>query len=189
VRRRFIADVGVLYSHHDQAELQPDAELVWRHDAVIEAAMERGPALPVRFGTTLPDTEALVSALEPAAPRLRRQLEHVRGCVELAVRVGLPTPTRETPRDGREYVQLRLSDHRTIRTAAEQTLVPLDELAVCSRHATGDAATLKASYLVREDDVRRFADAVRALGDRHGEFSLSCTGPWPPYSFVGKEAA
>jgi hypothetical protein len=46
-----------------------------------------------------------------------------------------------------------------------------------------------ASYLVPSDGVERFAEQVRVVADRHPELWLSCTGPWPPYSFVELEVA
>jgi Gas vesicle synthesis protein GvpL/GvpF len=189
VRVRGVGGVAALYSEHEQPWLAPDPAALWRHDQVIEAAMERGAVLPVRFGTTFADTDALESALVPQAPRFARQLERVRGCVELAVRVGLPPSVPEVPRGGRDYVELRLKDNRARAQAAERTLVPLNELAVRSWHATEGAETLKASYLVRAHQVDRFAEEVRELQERNDELSLSCTGPWPPYSFVDEGAA
>lgn len=41
------------------------------------------------------------------------------------------------------------------------------------------------AYLVDADAVTAFADRVRALQAEHPGADLSCTGPWPPYSFVG----
>ena len=46
-----------------------------------------------------------------------------------------------------------------------------------------------ASYLVPTDGVERFAEQVRTVADRHPELWLSCTGPWPPYSFVELQVA
>ncbi len=84
------AEVGGLYSEHDGAKFDPTPDALWHHDEIIEAAMAQGPVLPARFGTTFADASALRAALGRDGARLQRQLERVRGCVELAVRVAAP---------------------------------------------------------------------------------------------------
>lgn len=184
-------EVAGLYSEHERAAFEPDAATLWRHDEVVEAAMADGAVLPARFGTTFADPSALSDVLERDQPQLRRALDRVRGCVELAVRVSAPAPPTDDPHGGREYVEARLARRRELGALTARTLVPLSEHAVSSRHSgpTGDSSTLTASYLVRTGEVRRFAEQVRQLADRHEELSVSCTGPWPPYSFVGGEPA
>ncbi|MEA2125464.1 MAG: Gas vesicle synthesis protein GvpL/GvpF, partial [Solirubrobacteraceae bacterium] len=60
---------------------------------------------------------------------------------------------------------------------------PLAELAraSCTRSEPG---LLAAAYLVPAADVRPFTDRVATIRDAHPELDFSCTGPWPPYSFV-----
>jgi hypothetical protein len=43
---------------------------------------------------------------------------------------------------------------------------------------------LNGAYLVDAGHGARFADAVKALADRHRAIRLELTGPWPPYSFA-----
>jgi Gas vesicle synthesis protein GvpL/GvpF len=181
--------VSALVSRHERSEFEPDPEAAWRHDRVVERAMQDGPVLPARFASTFADADALLDALRRQQAELRGALESVRGCVELAVRVGLPPSEDSSPGDGREYVAAKLLRSQESRVAAEQTLEPLAEHAVRTQRGTraGDSRTLTASYLVRADEVPRFAERVRELAQAHGELSLSCTGPWAPYSFVGNE--
>ncbi len=182
--------VAALISRHDGRTFEPDPETLWRHDEIVERAMSNGTVLPARFASTFADTDALLEALAREEAELRRALDEVRGCVELAVRVSLPSSDRSTPRDGREYVASKLLGQQETRFVAEQALEPLAEHAVRSHRGAlaGDSSTLSASYLVRADEVPRFAERVRQLAQDHSELSLSCTGPWPPYSFVGQEA-
>ncbi|MBV8431149.1 MAG: GvpL/GvpF family gas vesicle protein, partial [Solirubrobacterales bacterium] len=113
----------------------------------------------------------------------------VRGCVELAVRVSLPPVDTPGSRDGAAYVRARLAREQNSRAAVDRTLEPLAEHALLTHRRIGSAesSNLTASYLVPAADVGRFADRVRDLAREHAELSLSCTGPWPPYSFVGEE--
>jgi Gas vesicle synthesis protein GvpL/GvpF len=46
-----------------------------------------------------------------------------------------------------------------------------------------------ASYLLPSDRVGVFTAEVEQLQQRHPQLSLTCTGPWPPYSFVSEEQA
>ena len=181
--------VAGLVSSHERARFDPDPAALWSHDRVLERAMQHGPVLPARFGSTFTDARKLINLLEHEGGRLRRQLERVRGCVELAVRLSLPAAEHPPPQTGREYVDARLDRENESRTAIEHALRPLAEHAVLSqRDAPREGnATVKASYLVPAAEVDRFAEEVRELARQHSELTLSCTGPWPPYSFVGGE--
>lgn len=184
--------VAALYSTHQQLDPRPQPEQLWRHEQVVEAAMKSGPALPARFGTIFADDQALRGALERDGDHLRRQLERMRGCVELAVRVGLPNGHEPTPRDGRAYVEAKLNQQRRQQAIVNQTLAPLAELAVGARSRAdtpSEREEVCASYLVRSDWVERFAEEVKRLAADNPELWLSCTGPWPPYSFVELEEA
>ncbi len=181
-----LARVAAIISYHELGHLPAEPQTLWRHDRVVEAAMSLAPVLPARFGTTFADCDALAAALAPIQERLALQLDRVRGCVELAVRVSLPTPPAATPQTGSDYLQAKLALARERAAAAERTLRPLEQHAVRAHSGASstDTATLTASYLVAAGDVERFADQVRRLASRHSDLSLSCTGPWPPYSFV-----
>jgi gas vesicle protein GvpL/GvpF len=178
-----------LYSRHERGRFDPAPAALWSHDRMVEAAMRNGAVLPARFGTTFGDVEALGAVLAAEHDRLSGQLEDVRGCVELAVRVSLPPSSIPRPRNGREYVSARLTRDRASRAAAERTLVPLQAHALRSHRPsqTSERGELTASYLVRAEAVEGFADQVKVLAQRHSELAVSCTGPWPPYSFVGGE--
>jgi hypothetical protein len=185
------ARVAALYSTHQSVEPSPQPDSLLRHEQVVEAAMRQGPTLPARFGTTFASDDSLLSAVERAGDHLRQALQRVRGCVELAVRVGLPEQRHTAPRNGRGYLEAKLADQREVEAISAATLAPLSELAVCARREANRSAgnVLCASYLVRADRVDRFANEVRLLDDRHPELWLSCTGPWPPYSFAQLEDA
>lgn len=186
-------EVAGLYSIHERLDPRPEPEALWRHQQVIEAAMQVGPALPVRFGTTFERGDALIASLQRRGADLRGQLDRVKGCVELAVRVGLaqPGPGERIPEDGRGYLEARLARRRRERAIVDDTLAPLRELAVGERHGDGRAETeiVRASYLVPSDEVERFSAEATLLAERNPEIWLSCTGPWPPYSFATSEAA
>lgn len=183
--------VAAIYSGHDRLDPSPQPETLWRHEQVVEAAMEAGPALPARFGTTFSDEQALGGALERDAPRLREQLERLRGCVELAVRVGLPEAPETHPANGRAYVEAKLAQQHRYEGVARDALAPLGELAMSARTqpSRSGGEEVCASYLIPRASVDRFVEEVRALVTEQPDLALSLTGPWPPYSFVELEPA
>jgi Gas vesicle synthesis protein GvpL/GvpF len=183
------AHVAALYSTHRSIERRPQPDALVRHEQVVEAAMRQGPTLPARFGTTFVSDDALRAAVDRAGDRLGSQLQRVRGCVELAVRVGFHLDPDPAPRDGRGYLEARLAERRELDAVFADSLAPLARLAVRTRRSErrSDGSFVRASYLVHDDLVERFAGEVRRLADRHPDLWLSCTGPWPPYSFVELE--
>ena len=46
------------------------------------------------------------------------------------------------------------------------------------------SAGYRVSCLVERDRVPAFADALERFRGNHPRFDVTCTGPWPPYSFV-----
>ena len=66
-------------SYADQAELTPTPERVLRHEAVIEALRQCGPALPVRFGTVT----ARASAHEDIRRLLAKRCQEFQGLLDL----------------------------------------------------------------------------------------------------------
>ena len=174
--------------HSDDAELMPTPAALWEHEAVVDELLATGAVLPLRFGTTLRDADAVRDLLHRERRRFRTLLDRVRGHVELAVRVALPESDGETPGDGAGYLRARVASQREREAAAQLVLAPLDRLATASSHRPDRAAVLRASYLVRPAEVERFAAALRGLQDAYPHLTVSCTGPWAPYSFA-EEAA
>jgi hypothetical protein len=178
-----------IYSEHAELDLTPTEGLLWTHDAVVAQLLRRGPVLPLRFGTGMPDVAALRSVLRRNGADFLLQLEWVRGRVELAVQLGLPAGDGDRQAsDGRSYMRSKLAALRAGDEAAERVLVPLAGLAAATALSRpGPEPVVKASYLVAAGEVERFATAVQRLQERNPELSLSCTGPWAPYSFVDGE--
>jgi Gas vesicle synthesis protein GvpL/GvpF len=182
-----LGGVCAAYSEHDRLDLAPTSDALWQHDQVVEHLMASASTLPVRFGTTFADLDGLLAATTPKLAAVRERLEQVRGCVELAVRVEVPATGGEPPRSGRAYLESRLEHAHRREATARAALAPLEKLAVRARELRrARPGIISASFLVRARDVDSFATEVRSL-QRRGERRLSCTGPWPPYSFADLE--
>ncbi|MDT0614951.1 GvpL/GvpF family gas vesicle protein [Streptomyces lancefieldiae] len=194
------------------ARLRPRRRDLLAHQAVLDELAEQGPLLPMRFAVLSPAPDALLAQLRSDADHLVRQLNGVRGCVELNVKGevlpgrfadlvrrdeslrALALRTRRRP-DYEANVRLgeaiALAVRREARRAAREVLDHLTPIALRTvRGPTDDDQVLSASFLLRSADERRFRRAVTArardCGDR---LALSVTGPLPCYSFVDPRPA
>ncbi len=169
------------------------------HAAVVAAVAERGPTLPVRFGTDHPDRDSLRTSVAASADALVAALERVRNGVEFVLRpVAPPVPAVEPAAStasssgaggGRAYLEQRLADEQAARTAHERevrrlqdaTAAGLEDRAMAIAERTGRFGPERC-FLVSRDDAEGFAAAaVAALADHEG---IALGGPWPPYTFA-----
>jgi hypothetical protein len=93
----------------------------------------------------------------------------------------------EGPGGGREYVRAKLELRNRAEAAGAALHAPLAALAVAERRLPGRAPgeLLRASYLVERPAVAEFREEAQRLQRRNRDAAVLCTGPWPPYSFVG----
>ena len=180
--------------------LTPEALL--RHERIVEVLMEDRDLLPVRYGTRFPDEPAVTHALEERRDELTAALDSVRGAVELAVRV-LAQPgagaavSHEQSRarqltpagaagEGTAYLRARMHDTAAESEAAARVHDPLRAIARDHRLLTPALRheLMRAAYLVDANSVDRFSDTVARLQRGQPSLLVTCTGPWPAYSFA-----
>jgi gas vesicle protein GvpL/GvpF len=190
-----VGGISAIASEHEHAP-QSGVEELWRHEEVVERLTERSAVLPMRFGASTASEEELEAILRARSEEFRTLLDAVRGAVELSVRVAVAAPPAEdvrcsaggdpaTPRTGTEYLRARGRALSGREEAEAQYHEPLDALSRNSRIASArlGSGEFKAAYLVDASRVGAFTRLVAELG-QEGEAVVSCTGPWPPYSFV-----
>jgi len=153
------------------ADAQHTPDALWRHEELLERLMEDRGLLPVRYGTVVPDEEAVLRALDERRDELAAGLERVRGAVELALRV-------QEHDAGAGFTERAASAGAARRL--HEALAPLAREAVVQP----SRELLRAAYLVDRDAVGAFAARVRELDAAHPELALVCTGPWAPFSFA-----
>ena len=200
---RTLSDVAIVYSEVTGSRVEPSAENLWQHEAVVEAVMRRCPALlPVRFGMTFRDEGALDETIARHAAVLATGLDRVRGCVEMGVRV-MSRQAREpeatspnlAPADqsGRAYMLARLEDERRRRASQSRAEAVGDALDAALSPLARDHARrllpapqvlLTAAYLLPRDASESFTSRARSLAGEHPDVRIVCTGPWPPYHFA-----
>ncbi|MBW3619313.1 MAG: GvpL/GvpF family gas vesicle protein [Actinobacteria bacterium] len=181
------------------------ADVARAHDAILAALAAEGPVLPLRLGTLLPDDAAVTAVLAANTVELTDELDRVAGHHEWAVTVHrIDTPAAATaevpeagPVSGRAYLEARLAQlgaraHRRdararladeLHAALATTAVDADRV---STRPLEDVAPplLHGVYLVTDDALPRFDEAVEALRADHPEAVIDVSGPWPPYHFT-----
>jgi len=173
---------GALAAVISTLEEPPTAEApaLLAHEGVVEAVMAAQPVLPVQFGMTFAEEAEVTALLERRQDAFGELLREVRGCVELSVRVRWSPPEPAAAESGRDYLQ----DRRHERRRADVVHQPLAALARSST-SRSEPGLLAAAYLVPAADVGPFTGRLETIRDEHPDLDFSCTGPWPPYSFVG----
>ena len=190
--------IAVVLSPLDGGNVVATEANLWSHERVIEKAMEETTAIPLRFGTMADEWARVRRQLSERYRSLTARLAHLAGKVEFAVR--LPSDAAEEPPvhseasetcrgPGTAYLRSLAQTHdgwsRPIGAALKRSL---ESWAVASalwpQHPS--AAELRASFLVERSKVDSFLDAAAAFRAGNPAPGLSCTGPWPPYSFANE---
>lgn len=212
-------ELGAVVSRIDAAEVNSitsaaNAENLVRHETVVEAVHRQSPALPVRFGTVLPDGEAVARALAAHHEALREDLRQIGDKIELGVTVlwRLTAERSSAPssalhaggrrsqdeaaapaRPGLEYLRARQSEYRQVESARERAQALARELDtavhpyVLAGHRSASPSerlALRAVYLLERERAGAVESACAAVRQRHQEVQVLVSGPWPPYSFV-----
>lgn len=172
---------------------------VVRHDDVLVRLAQQQAVLPLRFGTVLPDDDAVDELLADANGSLARRLAHIEAAAEWVVAVAVradtdadPTASADPPdlTPGHAYFARR-------RAAAEAVHAARDRAIDAARALAEEMATIarglvpldlrdrdevaRGAYLVPHDAVDRLHDLV-ACARTHAEVDLD--GPLPAYRFA-----
>ena len=201
-------DIAAVVSACDGAAPSASADEVWRHEAVVESLMSDCTVVPMRFGTLAPSRQHVGDILCQKYRALAEDIERVRGHVEIGMRF-LTTIDVDAGADrppacngfqlsgtgpGSAYLRERVAKERHSRERRRGKLRLVrgvyDRLAIHaheSRFDEGgdDRRGIAAAFLVPRNRIAAFREIVGAVADANPGVALLCTGPWPPYSFVG----
>lgn len=199
----------------DKAAVEINEQAILHHEAVIEFALEQQTVLPVRFGTVLPNVQAVEEALKRYYSRLEILLRELAGKVEMGIRVLAPGRTTneeskptiepgETPSaqsalppgklSGREFLLQKYQDHlrsKQVQLADQDVLEKVHSVVSPLsvkwqlNKNPSPALLLSAVYLVNNGNIGDFQEKCRILMEQHPEYKILFSGPWPPYNFSG----
>ena len=185
------------------------------HQAVVNSVMRTCDILPTRLGTVLPGPQSVIEdLLEKRRAEMEQLLEHVRGRVELGLKVSwtdLQRVFQEVVAGDRDLRALRdrmarhpgsatyearidLGDRAAKVLAAKRTQEADELVAALEPQVAGvrrndpisELMVLNAAFLVERGRTEAFDALVRELdGASGGRLGFMLAGPLPPYNFVG----
>jgi hypothetical protein len=202
-------DIAAVVSAYDGAAPSQGADEVWRHETVIESLMRDCTVVPMRFGTLAPSHRHVEDILCRTYRALTEDLARVRGQVEIGLRcASMVTEDAEDaecdcrpadhalmgPGPGSVYLRARVAKERHSRERQSSKLRLLrdvyDKLASHAHDSRlddrpEDRHGIAAAFLLPRDRMTAFQEIVSGVAAANPDLALLCTGPWPPYSFVG----
>jgi Gas vesicle synthesis protein GvpL/GvpF len=190
-------DVAAIVSEHaEPLDADPVEDALWTHEGVLEALLEAGSVLPVRFGVRFAALQAVRATVQPRSSELANALRYVRGRVEVGVRLFARDDPREPRADmaiggagpGARYLAKRLDERREASRRLETVRMRLGPLAIAerSRLLPRQGSLAAAAFLVERSRLEHFRVEAQVLEHELRDVALVCTGPWPPYNFVGE---
>lgn len=186
------------------------------HGRVLDAVAAAGAVIPVRFGSVLEDSSALVSkVLEPGCQRYEEMLAELDGQAQFVVSVRydeervlsevvaespqiaeLRARTRELPAESTYRERIRLGElvagavEAKRDTDARAVLAVLEPLATASRlrQGAGLDQLVDVAFLVEDGRRAAFDQAAEELAaELAGRAQVRLVGPTAPYDFVSAE--
>lgn len=199
--------IGAVVSEFGEEMVALERENVFRHERVVEGVLRYVTPLPFRFGT-LVAAERLENYIESNRAQLIRNLERVRGSVEMSVKViwdaqgarneGLKAEGSDLKHDplasgkGAAYLEAKRREILGDRVLKERA----EELAAWLTGRIGGAAkeqkvelrpleslVIRASYLVERGLLGDYRQRVEEAVRERASLRFLTSGPWPPYSF------
>jgi hypothetical protein len=188
-------------------------EAVTSHSYVLQRALGRGPVLPTRFGTVVPDAETLKrEVLAARRGELKARLDELAGKAEFRLKVSYreepmlrsilahdprlrrsAEAVRGLPAEASHFQRVGLGERITLAVQArrdadaQQLLSTLEPLAVGVEVGAlqRPEMTLNASFLVSDEMRDQFDKTVEQLAsERTDLMEFKLIGPLPAHSFV-----
>lgn len=209
VTRLEMAGLSVFVSGDAPARIRPERRHLAAHQHVLRQLMNTATILPVGFGMIVPSPARLAAMIEGEAMVLASELQRVRGCVEMSLRVSWDVPNIFAHLVERDPA-LRAARDQMLASGSHQSKVALGELfertidAQRSEHAerviqqlTPCAAEITSDRPKSEHEIVRLAALVdrarlaefeKIINDLAGTcdatYRFDYGGPWAPHSFV-----
>ena len=202
VRLLKIDDFGVLVSDGEPNAFPLTKESAIAHAAVVGSVLNKTTSLPFRFGTIISEQQ-LRHYVTTYKPALEKSFAHVRGCVEMDLKIirqiakTEQQPEREEQSPGTAFLEKKrreiLGDERQSTLKAELSNVLRKELGDLIRDEqiavrpskTADLAAV--SHLVERANIQRYQEKVQEIRNNRPDLKIRLSGPWPPYSFANIE--
>lgn len=206
------AGIAAVVSEFDGQQIAITRESVLAHDRVVRHVLGETTPLPFRFRTVIGEGE-LESYLSSHQAALKAQLERVRGCVEMSVKViwnvaavreDVARPSgaqgtaddeamRPTQGSGTAFLVAKRREilgEELLKARAQGIAVWLAERlgdAVREAQVSVEPArslVISAAHLVEKARLAEYREALKGARSERGELHFLTSGAWPPYSFT-----
>jgi hypothetical protein len=201
VRLLQIDELAVLVTDFNADTIAVTRENALDHAAVVRSVLDRTTPLPFRFGTLVTEQQ-LRSYISARKPALQTRFAHVRGCVEMSVKVirelsdEIKTQSRDEITTGTSF----LEEKRREILGSEQKTAEAREIETWLHEQVGglirdeqvtirpsEKLVLAAAHLVDRHKIAQYKDNTAAARKNRPELHFLFSGPWPPYSFANIE--
>ena len=209
-----VDEITAVVSDTTRAGLITDSTNAIAFAGVIEALSQEFTLLPMRFGSLMESTGAILKMLERNYPDVQQNLQQVEGAFEFGLKVfcdseklradlmekseiGTKTTVLSTPEVKnsvyRDWVNKKLKEHRLeelLLTHVDSVVAAITEHlfrmnAVCKfKKMLTETTIIDALFLLKKDMKTELMQAVGNLQKQYPGLNFVMTGPWPPYNFV-----
>ncbi len=201
VRSLQIDELAVLVTDFNADTVAVTRENALDHAAVVRSVLDLTTPLPFRFGTLVTEQQ-LRSYISARKPALQTRFAHVRGCVEMSVKIIREvsdedkTEVRDEITSGTSFLEEKRREllgtkQKTIEASKIETWLreQVDGL-VRDEQVTmrpSEKLVLAAAHLVERDKIPQYREKMTAARKNRRELHFLFSGPWPPYSFANIE--
>jgi hypothetical protein len=201
VRSLQIDELAVLVTDFNADTVAVTRENALDHAAVVRSVLDRTTPLPFRFGTLVTEQQ-LRSYISARKPALQTRFAHVRGCVEMSVKIirELSDEDKTQVRDEITSGTSFLEEKRRELLGSEQKTAEASEIStwlhdhvdalIRDEQVTmrpSEKLVLAAAHLVERDRIPQYREKITAARKNRPQLHFLFSGPWPPYSFANIE--
>lgn len=171
-----------------------------RHQRAVAELASKLEILPARFGTVFLSEESLRDHVKREKKSIDSVFKRIAGAVEWGVKVFRVTQATKAAAveatSGTDYLKRKAQS--VMPRAKEEDPALLDFVRALAEVSVENAPGGKASsgqpslvwhgaFLVRRKDQKKFDTVLRShTAHLSDAYRVECSGPWPPYSFVGQ---
>jgi hypothetical protein len=207
-------EISVIVSDIKRTDLIADRSNAIEYAGVIETLAQQFTLLPVRFGSVMESTDAIIKMLGRNYHEIQQNLQKVENKVEFGLKVfcdseklmaelrakseaDTKTPAKPAPEIKnsvyRDWVNNKLKEHRLeelLLTYVDSVIAEitgyLTRLNTVNKFKKMATVTniIDAVFLLEKDKKDGLINAVKDFQNRYAGLHLMLTGPWPPYNFV-----
>jgi Gas vesicle synthesis protein GvpL/GvpF len=199
----FDEDLSALVTVYRSEDFQVSRKNALAHHEVVRSITEQTTPLPARFGTVV-TIEQLRNYVSTHHEAIKAKLAHVRGGVEMTVRmirtINAPDTPQESKSAGGPGTAFLLEKRREI-LREQAGGAQKGQLSSWLREQLGDlikeekisvtpsetVILARADHLIERVNVQEYRTRMARAVKERPEIRFMVSGPWPPYSFANIE--